>query len=78
MQEDRDDFFRHLKKACQKGNLNDVKRLIASTDYICCTDKSGNSLIHIVSEEGLQDNVQLLIERGADVNKVNNKGKHHC
>jgi ankyrin repeat protein len=44
-------------------------------------DKDGNSALHIVSKHGNKDMVAMLLESGADPNKINTKGNtplHHA
>lgn len=64
--------------ACYKENIN-------TTNYISCLIEHGIDLNHVdkyyrntvlqyASRYGLDDLVDLLIQNGADINSVNNKG----
>mmetsp|Transcript_8410 Transcript_8410/g.10241 ORF Transcript_8410/g.10241 Transcript_8410/m.10241 type:complete len:1255 (+) Transcript_8410:91-3855(+) len=58
-----------LQRACKKGNLDDVKKLIDRGASPNERDFCGFTCLHEAALEGHIDIVKLLIEKGADVNK---------
>lgn len=58
-----------LQRACKKGNIEDVKRLIERGASPNECDFCGFTCLHEAALEGHVDIVEFLIEKGADVNK---------
>lgn len=58
-----------LQRACKKGNLEEVKRLISKGASPNEADFCGFTCLHEAALEGHVEIVKLLIDRGADINK---------
>lgn len=58
-----------LQRACKKGNIDDVKKLIDRGASPNERDFCGFTCLHEAALEGHIDIVKFLIEKGADVNK---------
>lgn len=62
-----EDINEKLMKACEVGNLQEVKRLLAAGGDV--NAKRGHTLLTISAQEGLLDVVRFLLENGASIDK---------
>merc|ERR1712098_98 len=62
-----------LKSAVIYGNIEQIKRLLASGADKDGTDLNGHTTLHIAVKYGQLPKVKFLVEVGAEVNTVNNK-----
>jgi ankyrin repeat protein len=67
-------FKRTLHKACEKGNIEAVKKHLAAGATVNDKDDGGWSPLHSASTLGHKEIAELLIAAGADVNAKTNDG----
>ena len=66
-----------LKKAVIDDNWQEVQKLLNSSLNFNANvevDQNGNTLLYLAAENGEKEIAELLIEKGADVNKENKAG----
>jgi hypothetical protein len=72
--QDKDQKYIHsFTKAIKENDVELVKDLIGR-GYAKVKDKDGNTLLHIAAAAGNKDIIQLLVDKGVDVNAKNKKG----
>ena len=66
-----------LFTAAEKGNIEDIKRLIENgADVHARTkDKNQATALQVAAKEGYAECVKVLLEKGADVDSKNGNGK---
>jgi len=70
-----------LHEAAEAGNLDEVKRYIASGTHIHAKNDRGETALHRAAREGHRDVAEFLIDKGAGVNMKNNRKQtplHHA
>ena len=68
-------FKRTLHKACEKGNIEAVKKHLAAGATVNDKDDGGWSPLHSASTLGHKEIAELLIAKGSDVNAMDNDGQ---
>jgi ankyrin repeat protein len=63
-----------LMKACEKGNLEDVKRLLNERTDINAKDDEGQTALMGASGKGHAEVVEVLLAKGADINAKDKNG----
>jgi hypothetical protein len=63
-----------LHKAADKGDIQQIKLLIAKGEQVDAKDRFGFTPLHLAAERKYRDVVSLLIADGADINAQNDKG----
>lgn len=61
---------RKLDRVLQFGTLEDLRNLFDGGIDINQTDFGGRTALHIMSATGNKEAVEMLLDRGADINKV--------
>lgn len=61
--------------SCETDDLVEVKRILDINDFnINCTDCYGHTGLFFVSSKGFNEIAELLIEKGVDINRQNDRG----
>src|SRR5438046_4534393 len=63
-----------LLAAAERGDAQEVGRLLAAGADLNVTNRSGEVPLHLAAVSGSKDVAQLLIDRGADVNAQDRGG----
>jgi ankyrin repeat protein len=72
---------RNLLDAAEKGNLEEVKRLLDKGAEVDARDIGDWTPLHLAADKGHTDVVRLLLDRGADVEASTDRGRtplHHA
>ena len=73
-----DDDFKKLCSLCRHSKFTDAEELVNQPDWtvpIDYQDEQGNTLLHIVAQNGNRRLVKLCIRRGANLNLQNLTGQ---
>lgn len=63
-----------LLEAAKNGDLDQITKLIETTDDINATDEHGRTALHYAAMIGREDIVKILVTRGAEINLKNDYG----
>jgi ankyrin repeat protein len=70
--------FEELCSLARHNKINEVEAVLSQSDSQCCvhtTDKQGNTLLHIASQNNNKRLVKMCLRFGANINQQNHQGQ---